>query len=128
MNPIITSEGYKLDQSGNFEKWKTEKQKLRQRLHNALRMRRGAFVIQGYEESGSHLHLLHRQLPSERQKFAEQCTNEALQPFINDGDISEVAKVDLTEVERGKWLVLVFVKLPDGELLDLEVITTYVNN
>lgn len=127
MNPIITSEGYKLDQSGNYEKWKTEKQLLKQRLHNALRMRRGAFVIQGYEDGGSLLHTIYRQLPSQRQTSAVQWANDALQPFIDDGEIIEVSNVNLNEVDRGRWIVFVSVRLPDGDILDLEVTQTYGN-
>ncbi len=126
MDPIInTPGGYALDDSGNFKKWTTPKQKLRQRLLNRVLMRRGAFVIQGYEEAGSQLYTLNRVPRSQRSERARQFVDEALKPEVEMGEITRVVDVILTETEKGRYNLSIFVELPDGDILDLEVSRSY---
>ncbi|WP_429845330.1 hypothetical protein [Brevibacillus sp. FIR094] len=122
MDPVINyPSGYKLDDKGNLKKWRTEKEKLRQRLMNRLVLRRGATSIPGYEEVGSRLYTLNRQKPSERETRAQEFVDEALRPEVEMGQILRVAEVILNETESGKYRLVVSVELPNGEILDLEV-------
>lgn len=126
MDPIINfPSGYALDDSGNLKKWRTPREKLRQRLINRLVMRRGVAAIPGYEEAGSRLYTLGRVKPSGRQETSKQYAEEALQPEIEIGEITRVASVTLTEKEKGHYSLAVSVELPWGEILDLEVGGTY---
>ncbi|WP_309479186.1 hypothetical protein [Brevibacillus agri] len=122
MDPVINyPSGYKLDDTGNLKKWRTEKEKLRQRLVNRLVMRRGIASIPGYEDIGSRLYTLGKQKPSERSARALEFVDEALRPEVEMGEIAKVADVALTEKEGGKYTLAVAVELPDGDILDLEV-------
>jgi phage gp46-like protein len=126
MDPVMNFPGgYVLDDSGNLKKWRTAKEKLRQRLMNRLVMRRGMAAIPGYEEEGSRLYTLNRVKPSQRSVKAREYVDEALQPEIEIGEISRVVDVMLNESESGKYRLVVSVELPDGEILDLEVSGTY---
>ncbi|MBG9797139.1 hypothetical protein O0555_21585 [Brevibacillus laterosporus] len=119
MNPIMKyPSGYSLDSSGNFAKWKTEKQLLRQRLLNALLMRSGVVSIPGYENAGSKIHSLKKIPLSERLEQATLFAKEALQHEIDQEEISAVTEVRLLE-DSGQLIVAV--SLPSGEILDLEV-------
>lgn len=126
MDPVMNFPGgYVLDDSGNLKKWRTAKEKLRQRLMNRLVMRRGMAAIPGYEEEGSRLYTLNRVKPSQRSVKAREYVDEALQPEIEIGEISRVVDVMLNESESGKYRLVVSAELPDGEILDLEVSGTY---
>jgi phage gp46-like protein len=126
MDPVMNFPGgYVLDDSGNLKKWRTAKEKLRQRLMNRLVMRRGMAAIPGYEEEGSRLYTLNRVKPSQRSVKAREYVDEALQPEIEIGEISRVVDVMLNESESGKYRLVVSVELPDSEILDLEVSGTY---
>lgn len=128
MDPVINyPAGYTLDDSGNLKKWRTQKEKLRQRLINRLIMRRGIAAIPGYEDAGSRLYTLNRVKRSGRADAAKQYTEEALQPEVEAGEIIRVASVILTDGEEGKYSLAVSVELPGGEMLDLEVVDTYGN-
>jgi phage gp46-like protein len=122
MDPVMNFPGgYVLDDSGNLKKWRTAKEKLRQRLMNRLVMRRGMAAIPGYEEEGSRMYTLNRVKPSQRSVKAREYVDEALQPEIEIGEISRIVDVMLNENESGKYRLVVSVELPDGEILDLEV-------
>lgn len=122
MDPIIQiPTGYSLDAAGNLEKWKTDKQKLKQRLMNRLVMQRGVTSIPGYEEAGSQLYTLNRYKPSEREARAREFAEEALQPEVDIGQITKVAEITLTLTDAGIYQLAIAVELPDGEILDLEV-------
>lgn len=119
MNPVMKyPNGYSLDSSHNFTKWKTEKQLLRQRLLNALLMRSGVVSIPGYESAGSKIHSLKKIPPSERLMQATLFAKEALQHEIEQEEISGVSEVCLLD---NSSLLIVAVSLPSGEILDLEV-------
>ncbi|KKX52499.1 phage GP46 family protein [Brevibacillus borstelensis] len=128
MDPIINyPSGYTLDDTGNLKKWRTPKEKLKQRLINRLFMRRGIASIPGYEDVGSKLYTLGRVKRSEKADAAKQFAEEALQPEVELGEITRVATVLLTENEQGKYSLAVAVELPGGEMLDLEVSGEYGN-
>ncbi|MGW9128146.1 hypothetical protein ACWGPW_24545 [Paenibacillus chitinolyticus] len=122
MDPIINyPSGYALNDKGNYKKWTTDKEKLRQRLMNRLIMRRGVAAIPGYGEAGSRLYLLNKEKPSQRERRAWEYVDEALQPEVEMGQITKIFQVILNEKEAGKYTLAVAVELPDGDILDLEV-------
>ncbi|MGO0058657.1 hypothetical protein ACTID9_01085 [Brevibacillus fluminis] len=122
MDPIIQiPTGYSLDAAGNLKKWKTDKQKLKQRLMNRLVIQRGATSIPGYEETGSQLYTLNRYKRSELAARAREFVEEALQPEVDIGQITKVAEVTLSLTDDGIYQLAVAVELSDGEILDLEV-------